>query len=293
MTRIDCVNPWSWYPVVASRDLAPGKLLPVALNGEELVAWRSRDKVAAVWNSRCPHRGMRLALGAVAGNALTCAYHGWVFESSGACSHIPAHPRIAPSAGARTRVYPVREMYGYVWACLGEPAIAEPARRTSGTANHSPLRTSHVPVEPEAAIALAMARPLAWWTPADPSPATWRDDATLELTGSAVTLKIVADAWTFTAVASLPGTVTCALNEGPRQSHYTVLMQPTGIATVALHLAIDEGDVVERRLAMNRAFTQMRRDAAILAATGVLAKMQARIAQTRAADAIVSHGDVT
>ena len=72
--------------------------------GEELVAWRSRDKVAAVWNSRCPHRGMRLALGAVAGNALTCAYHGWVFESSGACSHIPAHPRITPSAGARTRV---------------------------------------------------------------------------------------------------------------------------------------------------------------------------------------------
>jgi nitrite reductase/ring-hydroxylating ferredoxin subunit len=290
MTRIDCVNPWSWYPVVASRDLAPGKLLPVSLNGEELVVWRSRDGAAAVWNSRCPHRGMRLALGAVAGNALTCAYHGWVFESSGGCSHIPAHPRITPSAGARTRVYPVREMYGYVWACLGEPA-----RRIPSAVNHSPLRTSHVPVEPEMAIALAMARPLAWWTPADPSPANWRDDAMLELTGSAVTLKTATDAWSFTAVASLPGTVNCALTEGSWQSHYTVLMQPTGIATVALHLAIDEGDgaAVERRLAMNRAFIQMRRDAAILAATGVLARMQARIAQTRAADAIASYGDVS
>lgn len=293
MMRMDCVNPWSWYPVAASTDLAPGKLLPVSLGGEELVAWRSGDGVPAVWSNRCPHRGMRLMFGAVAGNALTCAYHGWVFENSGACSHIPAHPRLEPSAAARVRIYPVREMYGYVWACLGEPATAEPSSPTPGTTT-SPVRSLHVTIAPEAAIGLAVARPLAWWTPADPLPAGWQQSAALAMTGDAVTLETAAGASTFKAVVALPGTIDCEATEGAQRSRYTIRMQPTGAGAAALHLAIDGEDALlpERRLAINRAFVQMRRDAAALAAAGMLEKMQALVAETRAADAIVSLGEV-
>ncbi len=292
MMRIDSVNPWSWYPVIASGVLGAGKALPVSLNGEELVVWRSRDGVAAVWNNRCPHRGMRLAFGAVADNTLTCAYHGWVFENDGFCSHIPAHPQLKPSAAARARVYPVKEIHGYVWASVGEPAGAEPAPPLRDGRRVAAVRTLHVPVKPEAALALAMARPLAWWTPADPLPAGWQQSAELEMNDNAVTLHWKAASQKFTATAWLPGTVNCTLIDGAQSTEYAFLMQPTGTASAAIHLAVAAQDTAQRKLALNQACVQMRREASALASTGLLAWLQALVAEKRAADAIESHAEV-
>jgi nitrite reductase/ring-hydroxylating ferredoxin subunit len=292
MMRIDCVNPWSWYPVIASGDLAAGTLVPISLNGEEFVVWRSRDGVAAVWNNRCPHRGMRLAFGAVAANTLTCAYHGWVFENDGFCSHIPAHPQLKPSAAARVRVYPVKEVHGYVWASVGEPALKEPAPPLREGKRAAAVRTLHVLVEPESALALAMARPLAWWTPADPLPAGWQQSAELQMNRDAVMLSWEAGSQKFTATAWLPGTVNCTLVDGAQRGDYALLMQPTSASSAAIHLAIAEEGGAERKLAFNRACAQMRREAPRLATVGLLARLQALVAQTRAADAIESHAEV-
>lgn len=290
--RIDCVNPWSWYPVIASGALEGGKALPVSVNGEELVVWRSRDGVAAIWNNRCPHRGMRLAFGAVAGNSLTCAYHGWVFGHDGFCSHIPAHPQLKPSAAARARVYPVKEIHGYIWASVGEPASKEPDPPLRDGRRAAAVRTLHVPVEPEAALALAIARPLAWWTPADPLPAGWQQSAGLEMNDNAVTLHWSSANQRFTATTWLPGTVNCTLIEGARRAEYALLIQPTDATSAVIHLAVAAEDSLERKIAFNRACVQMRREASALASTGLLARLQALVAEKRAADAIEAHAEL-
>jgi phenylpropionate dioxygenase-like ring-hydroxylating dioxygenase large terminal subunit len=123
---IIAVNPWSWYPIVASRDLQAGAGVPAMLHSERLVVWRSGQGRLCIWNDRCPHRSMSLSLGSTIGEMLVCPYHGWEFGSDGNCRRIPAHPTLTPSRAARVRVYPVTEEANYVWACLGEPASTRP-----------------------------------------------------------------------------------------------------------------------------------------------------------------------
>jgi phenylpropionate dioxygenase-like ring-hydroxylating dioxygenase large terminal subunit len=109
-----------WHPVLRSDALLPDKPIGVRLLGEDLVLWRNEGRVCA-WQDLCIHRGTRLSLGSVQKATLTCAYHGWVYDSAGRCIHIPAHPEQIPPAKATVRVYQARERYGMIWATLGQP----------------------------------------------------------------------------------------------------------------------------------------------------------------------------
>jgi phenylpropionate dioxygenase-like ring-hydroxylating dioxygenase large terminal subunit len=109
-----------WHPVLRSDVLLPGKPLGARLLGEDLVLWRA-DGVVCAWQDLCVHRGTRLSLGSVQNHTLTCAYHGWVYDTTGRCIHIPAHPEQAPPAKARARVFQAKEKYGMVWVSLGQP----------------------------------------------------------------------------------------------------------------------------------------------------------------------------
>jgi phenylpropionate dioxygenase-like ring-hydroxylating dioxygenase large terminal subunit len=110
-----------WHPVAASASLAGGASLAFKLLGRELVLWRTADGVAHAADDRCPHRGTRLSIGRVDGQDLVCAYHGWRYAPGGECIRIPAHPELAPPASACLATHPVRERYGLLWACAGEP----------------------------------------------------------------------------------------------------------------------------------------------------------------------------
>ena len=111
-----------WHPVAKADDLAVGDMVRVELLDDAVVLWRSEDGLHA-WHDRCPHRGAQLSLGEVRdGCKLICPYHGWQFDSSGQCIALPAHPDKQPSDRMHTRVYAVREAYGIVWVCPGEPA---------------------------------------------------------------------------------------------------------------------------------------------------------------------------
>ncbi len=110
-----------WHAVARSSDLQKGQLAKARLLGEDLVLWRLDGRVNA-WQDLCVHRGSRLSLGWVKDNELTCAYHGWTYDSSGQCVKFPAHPEQKPPATAHVKTYHGKEMYGMVWACLGEPA---------------------------------------------------------------------------------------------------------------------------------------------------------------------------
>jgi phenylpropionate dioxygenase-like ring-hydroxylating dioxygenase large terminal subunit len=113
-----------WHPVAAAGELAGGGPVAAHLMGCELALWRSASGALRAWEDRCPHRGTRLSLGRVAGDSLTCVYHGWRFGADGRCLHVPSQPTQKAPENACAKAYRVEERYGLIWVCLGDPARA-------------------------------------------------------------------------------------------------------------------------------------------------------------------------
>ena len=108
-----------WFPLCAVEDLPPRHVLETALLEQELAVWRSAGGTVNVWTNRCPHRGMRLTLGANLGEELRCAYHGYRFAAgSGRCTAVPAHPTRTPPQNLRVTVLPALTHHGMVWTQL-------------------------------------------------------------------------------------------------------------------------------------------------------------------------------
>ena len=108
-----------WHPVASSSDLVPRHIYQTRLEGQELAIWRDDKGVLNVWENRCPHRGVRLSIGASLGQELRCQYHGWRFASgTGACTAIPAHPGKAPPSAVKVRSWVAVEAIGLVWTSL-------------------------------------------------------------------------------------------------------------------------------------------------------------------------------
>lgn len=116
-----------WYPVVESDDVGT-EPLPITLLGDHYVVWRTDEGVSAA-PDRCPHREAPLSIGFVDdAHVLRCAYHGWGFGADGACVSVPSSgegTRVPPAA--HLPVVSVRERYGLVWICPGEPTGSIPA----------------------------------------------------------------------------------------------------------------------------------------------------------------------
>jgi phenylpropionate dioxygenase-like ring-hydroxylating dioxygenase large terminal subunit len=110
-----------WHVVARSSEVAPGEVRSVRLLGRDVVLWRNGDGFHA-WFDLCIHRGAKLSGGKVAHECLICPYHGWEYDSGGACVRIPAHPTQKAPPRAQAQVYHVQEKYGLVWVCLGTPA---------------------------------------------------------------------------------------------------------------------------------------------------------------------------
>ncbi|GAA0822419.1 Rieske 2Fe-2S domain-containing protein [Streptosporangium amethystogenes subsp. fukuiense] len=109
-----------WYAVEFAHvvDSRPRRITCL---GQDFVIWRKRDGSVACLSDLCVHRGGALSMGKVVEDRVVCPYHGWEYESDGACMKIPANP---PGRGipkkARVDAYPVVEKYGMVWAFLGD-----------------------------------------------------------------------------------------------------------------------------------------------------------------------------
>jgi len=120
-----------WTPAALSMELPEPDAPPlrVRLLGEDLVAFRdSAGKVGLVAEA-CPHRGASLYFGRNEECGLRCPYHGWKFDTEGACVDMPSEP---PESTFRNRVrltsYPVHESGGIVWAYLGPRETMTPFR---------------------------------------------------------------------------------------------------------------------------------------------------------------------
>jgi phenylpropionate dioxygenase-like ring-hydroxylating dioxygenase large terminal subunit len=114
-----------WHPIARS-DEVTHQPRSYRLLGDQLVAFRDRDGVAA-FKDLCIHRGTALSLGEITDGRLTCPYHGWQYDRTGACVHIPSLP---PGASiprkARAIVYQAVERYGLVWVAMDEPVAPIP-----------------------------------------------------------------------------------------------------------------------------------------------------------------------
>src|SRR4029453_13891072 len=78
-----------WQPVYHSVDLKAGAPVPLRILGEDFTLYRGESGGPHLVAPRCPHRGTRLSLGHIEGDALRCFYHGWKFAPDGKCIEQP------------------------------------------------------------------------------------------------------------------------------------------------------------------------------------------------------------
>lgn len=111
-----------WHVVGFSTDFVPGTIYPVRLLERDLVVWRSESGDIHVWEDLCIHRGARLSKGWIKSDQVVCPYHGWQYDGTGRCTLMPAAPDETPMKKAVAFPHHAVERYGFIWACIGDPA---------------------------------------------------------------------------------------------------------------------------------------------------------------------------
>jgi nitrite reductase/ring-hydroxylating ferredoxin subunit len=118
----------TWVPVGLGQTLPAMAVQRCQVLDQDLAVWRGADGVVRAWQNRCPHRGMRLSFGFVRENRLTCVYHGWAYDGSGACVAIPAHPTLEPPKTITVERFSCIESQGLIFvapeAVSGAPPTA-------------------------------------------------------------------------------------------------------------------------------------------------------------------------
>ncbi|XGV97117.1 MAG: Rieske 2Fe-2S domain-containing protein [Leptolyngbya sp. BL-A-14] len=109
-----------WYPVmpIANLQAAPQAF---TLLGQPLALWLDSEGNPAATEDRCCHRSAQLSKGQVIDGNIRCPYHGWSFDSSGACVKVPQLTSDSIPRTYKVSGYRCQERYGYVWVCMGEP----------------------------------------------------------------------------------------------------------------------------------------------------------------------------
>ncbi len=118
-----------WHPVTVAQELteaSPTKF--VRILGEDLVLFKDKSGRAGLVQDHCPHRGASLLYGRVEERGIACAYHGWLYDTSGNCLETPAEPADSKlSLTVKARAYRVQKHIGLYWAYLGpDPAPSIP-----------------------------------------------------------------------------------------------------------------------------------------------------------------------
>jgi 3-ketosteroid 9alpha-monooxygenase subunit A len=116
-----------WFQVAWSHELRRGDVRPLRYFGEDLVLFRGESGLAYILDAHCPHLGAHLGVGGkVAGDCVTCPFHGWKFDGAGACTSVPYAKKIPPKA--KLPSWPVVERDGmiFVWRHAARRAPEHP-----------------------------------------------------------------------------------------------------------------------------------------------------------------------
>ena len=110
-----------WYVLLRSKDVKPGKIVPVLRMGERMIFWRDRQGKVTCQVDHCPHRGVALSIGCLMGDTIQCPFHGFEYDSDGKCTLVPANGRAAETPKAlHVDTYPTREAHGYIYVWWGD-----------------------------------------------------------------------------------------------------------------------------------------------------------------------------
>jgi phenylpropionate dioxygenase-like ring-hydroxylating dioxygenase large terminal subunit len=115
----------NWYVAARTNEIGATPFKSRML-GLDFVLFRDSAGKIHCLSDVCCHRGGALHRGAVhlgtpKGDCIACPYHGWEFNTEGACTKIPAvGEEIAVPKRARIDSYPVQEKMGMVWVFLGD-----------------------------------------------------------------------------------------------------------------------------------------------------------------------------
>jgi len=114
--------PNQWYVILESNEVKRGKPVGVTRLSEKLVAWRDARGQVTVMRDLCPHRGVALSAGKLIGDCIECPFHGFRYDTTGACKLVPANGRTAaPPKALRAHAYSTREAHGFICIWWGEP----------------------------------------------------------------------------------------------------------------------------------------------------------------------------
>ncbi|CAN5559888.1 aromatic ring-hydroxylating dioxygenase subunit alpha [soil metagenome] len=111
-----------WYVAAFSHEVGR-TLLERWFLDEPVILFRREDGTAVAMAGRCPHRQFPMAAGTLAGDTVTCGYHGIEFGADGRCVKIPTQERVPPAFGLRT--YPIVERWQWLWIWTGDPLLAD------------------------------------------------------------------------------------------------------------------------------------------------------------------------
>ncbi len=112
----------NWY-VACVADQLGEQPLQVTILAHDFVLFRNDEGVHCL-SDLCCHRGASLSVGTCKEGQIECPQHGWLFNSAGKCTLIPAGTKTPtePPKRARVPAYPVEEKYGLVFVFLGDMA---------------------------------------------------------------------------------------------------------------------------------------------------------------------------
>jgi len=97
--------------------------------GENLVLFRDKLGRVGLIGDRCSHRGASLCYGRVEERGISCAYHGWLYDTAGNCLETPAEPADSKfHLTVKLKAYPVQKFIGMYWAYLGPLPAPEIAK---------------------------------------------------------------------------------------------------------------------------------------------------------------------
>ena len=114
-----------WQPIFVSGEIAPGRIKPVKIMGEDLTLYRGRSGQPYVVDFRCAHRGTQLSVGRVDGEEIRCLYHGWKYDGQGRCVEQPGEIGHEFASTVKIRSHPARDYYGLIFTFLGEGEVPD------------------------------------------------------------------------------------------------------------------------------------------------------------------------
>ncbi|MFN0072264.1 MAG: Rieske 2Fe-2S domain-containing protein [Chloroflexota bacterium] len=115
-----------WLPAMLATDLPGPDCEPWRLQilGERLVAFRDSNGDIGILDRHCPHRLADLWFGRNEERGLTCAYHGWKFDTQGNTVSMPTEPAESDfKERLKIKHYPAREFGGLIWVYMGPPEL--------------------------------------------------------------------------------------------------------------------------------------------------------------------------